>query len=245
MLKTLKKGELLLSNAESMFKQRQWDRALKFYSEYISTIDDSYNTPQVYAKMCQAYYEVRKVKEGLDICSKLIKMESAGEHLLTALLYRAELYLLEDDLENAEKDVQTAAQKFPHHQKVMELQAKVERLKRIASRKNYYKILGVPKTATKREIKKAYRLGALKWHPDKHKSPKDKKIAEKKFKEIAEAYEILIDDQKRQRYDAGEDMEDMGHPGGFTFNPFGTDGFFGKGGNFHFTFGGPGGFRFG
>lgn len=245
MLKTLKKAEQLLSNADSMFSQKQWERALKYYNEYITSIGDPYNIPQVYAKMCQAYYEIRKVKEGLDICSKLIEMESSGDNLLTALLYRAELYLLQDDLDNAQKDVQTLAQKFPHHQKVMELQAKLERMKRMASRKNYYKILGVPKTATKSEIKKAYRKNALKWHPDKHSTPEAKKEAEKKFKEIAEAYEVLIDDQKRARYDAGEDMDDLGHPGGFTFNPFGTDGFFGKGGTFHFTFGGPGGFRFG
>jgi molecular chaperone DnaJ len=63
---------------------------------------------------------------------------------------------------------------------------------------DYYNVLGVTKTATADEIKKAYRKNALKYHPDKN--PGDP-AAEKKFKEISEAYEVLSDDKKRQIYD--------------------------------------------
>jgi molecular chaperone DnaJ len=62
-----------------------------------------------------------------------------------------------------------------------------------------YKILGVSKNASKDEIKKAFRQLALKYHPDKN--PDNRKWAEEKFKEVAEAYEILNDEQKRQLYD--------------------------------------------
>jgi DnaJ family protein B protein 4 len=65
--------------------------------------------------------------------------------------------------------------------------------------KDFYAILGVPKTATADEIKKAYNKGAMKWHPDRHMD--DKETATKKFQEIAEAYEVLRDDQKRKVYD--------------------------------------------
>ncbi|MBO8130688.1 MAG: molecular chaperone DnaJ [Candidatus Marinimicrobia bacterium] len=64
--------------------------------------------------------------------------------------------------------------------------------------KDYYKILGVPRNATKEEIKKAYRKIALKYHPDRN--PGDKE-AEEKFKEAAEAYAVLSDDEKRKIYD--------------------------------------------
>lgn len=63
--------------------------------------------------------------------------------------------------------------------------------------KDYYKTLGISKGATEEDIKKAYRKQALKWHPDKNKSA----AAEEKFKEIAEAYEVLSDPKKREIYD--------------------------------------------
>jgi len=64
--------------------------------------------------------------------------------------------------------------------------------------KDYYKVLGVSKTATKEEINKAYRKLALKYHPDKN---PDNKEAEEKFKELSEAYEVLKDPEKRKKYD--------------------------------------------
>lgn len=64
--------------------------------------------------------------------------------------------------------------------------------------KDYYKILGVTKTATEAEIKQAYRKLALQYHPDKNKGNKD---SEQKFKEISEAYEVLKDNEKRNKYD--------------------------------------------
>lgn len=91
--------------------------------------------------------------------------------------------------------------------------------------KDYYEILGVAKTATAEEIKKAYRKLAIKYHPDRN--PGDT-AAEEKFKEISNAYEVLSDANKRQRYDQ------LGHD---AFTSTGGQGFGGFGG------GGGGGFR--
>ncbi len=66
------------------------------------------------------------------------------------------------------------------------------------SKRDYYEILGLGKDASAAEIKKAYRQLALKYHPDKN---PDNKEAEEHFKEAAEAYEILSDETKRNRYD--------------------------------------------
>ena len=66
------------------------------------------------------------------------------------------------------------------------------------AKRDYYEILGVPKNAAEGDIKKAYRKVALKYHPDRN--PDDKE-AEDKFKEAAEAYEVLSDADKRARYD--------------------------------------------
>jgi DnaJ-class molecular chaperone len=69
----------------------------------------------------------------------------------------------------------------------------------MATKPDYYDILGIPKNAPQDEIKKAYRKQALEWHPDKHKD--NKEAAEKRFKEINEAYQILSDSEKRKAYD--------------------------------------------
>ena len=70
--------------------------------------------------------------------------------------------------------------------------------------KDYYNILGVNKSSNKEEIKTAYKKLALKYHPDKNIDNKEE--AEKKFKEISEAYEILSDDQKKNNYDNGQNI---------------------------------------
>ncbi len=120
----------------------------------------------------------------------------------------------------------------------------------MAEKRDYYEVLGVEKTASAEEIKKAYRKKAIQYHPDKN--PGDKQ-AEEKFKEAAEAYEVLSDPQKRQRYDqfghAGMSGAGGFSGGGFTmediFSQFGdlfeSWGVGGSMGGFSSFFGGGGG----
>ena len=115
----------------------------------------------------------------------------------------------------------------------------------MADNKDYYSILGVSKSATADEIKKAYRKLALQHHPDRNKGDK---VAEGKFKEVTKAYEVLSDPQKRQTYDQfGEAAFEQGGPTGQ--GPFGGfGGFGGQQGPFTYTYttnGGQGGFDFG
>ena len=91
-------------------------------------------------------------------------------------------------------------------------------------KRDYYEVLGVSKTATADEIKKAYRKKAIQYHPDKN--PGDKE-AEEKFKEAAEAYDVLSDEQKRQRYDQFGHAAFSGAGGGGGYGGFGG---FGGGG---------------
>lgn len=124
------------------------------------------------------------------------------------------------------------------------------------AKRDYYEVLGVSKTASADEIKKAYKKMAIKYHPDRQsgKSDAEKKDAEDKFKEAAEAYSVLSDEQKRQQYDQfGFNGPNMGSGfggggfGGFDINDIlnsvfgGGFDFGGGGGGFESFFGGGGG----
>ena len=121
------------------------------------------------------------------------------------------------------------------------------------SKRDYYEVLSVEKGASEQEIKKAYRNLARKYHPDRNKdNPKE---AEEKFKEISEAYEVLIDASKRKRYDqfGHSAVEGDFSPGGFSWSDFSHQGDFddifrdlgfgggGGGSIFDMFFGGGGG----
>ena len=113
----------------------------------------------------------------------------------------------------------------------------------MAEKRDYYEVLGVAKNAEAAEIKKAYRKLALQYHPDRN--PGDKE-AEEKFKEAAEAYDVLSNEEKRRRYDqfghagmgagaggfggAGMSMDDIFAHFGDIFGSFGGFGGFGGGG---------------
>lgn len=108
--------------------------------------------------------------------------------------------------------------------------------------KDLYKLLGVKKNADEKQLKKAYRKQALKWHPDKNQD--NVEAATKKFEEVAEAYETLTDPKKRRLYDqvGYEGMKNNGQGGGGQRGGGGFGGFGGGGGG-GFPGGGGGGFQ--
>ncbi|RDY00099.1 DnaJ protein P58IPK-like protein [Mucuna pruriens] len=184
--------------------------------------------------LCKVLVKLGRGKDALDSCNEALKF---NEELVEALVQRGEAKLLTEDWEGAVEDLRSAAQKSPQDMNIREAVMRAEKALKISKRKDYYKILGISKTASAADIKRAYKKLALQWHPDKNVDNREE--AEAKFREIAAAYEVLSDEDKRVRYDRGEDLEESGMGGGGGgFNPFG-----GGGQQYTFTFEGgfPGG----
>ncbi|KAL7170127.1 hypothetical protein ACSBR2_035058 [Camellia fascicularis] len=184
--------------------------------------------------LCNVLVKLGRGKDAVSSCTEALNID---EEIIEALVQRGEAKLLIEDWEGAVADLKSAAEKSPQDTNIRETLMKAERSLKLSQRKDWYKILGVSKTASISEIKRAYKKLALQWHPDKNVDNREE--AEAKFREIAAAYEVLGDEEKRTRFDRGEDIEDMGMgPGGGGFNPFGGGG---HQYTFHFEGGFPGG----
>jgi DnaJ-domain-containing protein 1 len=137
----------------------------------LEIFDDPYNIIECLSKICNLHVLLKNTKKNaFDDCNKVIDQfkdlsENQNEFYKDSLINRAELYILNDELDSAQSDLNKLNEKFQNDQSVHNLSQKISNLKRIASRKNYYKILGVSKTDKLREIKKAYRKKAIEFHP--------------------------------------------------------------------------------
>ena len=125
------------------------------------------------------------------------------------------------DVDGLAGDVLRFVRGQEHHQVADVLRLLLALAAPLALAQDLYDVLGVLETATDREIKAAYRKQSLQHHPDKVSGEEEKVAATKRFTEIAEAYEILSDDEKRGKYDRGEEIKPEGQQQGSPFqNPF-------------------------
>ncbi|KAI3474658.1 hypothetical protein Pfo_029843 [Paulownia fortunei] len=160
--------------------------------------------------LCKVFVKLGRGKDAVTSCTEVLEIDGDS---VEALVQRGEAKLLVEDWEGAVTDLKLAAEMSPQ---IIEIEPK----------EGLVQILGVSKTASISEIKKAYKKLALQWHPDKNVDNREE--AETKFREIAAAYEVTADsgdEDKRTRYDSGEDIDDNGTGmGGGGFNPFGGGG---------------------
>lgn len=204
LLKNLKKFDEFKEVANGEYKKGNYNEAIKLYTDCLQLDPEyrSYNSI-IYCNRAAAYMNLKKYREALADINKSIELD---HQYAKAYFRRAEIKMENEEYEDALRDFQKVKQLNPNYPGIHERTMECEKLYKKASKKDYYKILGVSKEATEQEIKKAYRALALKYHPDKNTgSEEEKKEAEKKFKEISEAYATLSDPEKRKRYDMGGD----------------------------------------
>ncbi|KAJ6633044.1 DnaJ like subfamily C member 3 [Pseudolycoriella hygida] len=166
--------------------------------------------------LCTCYRKDEEYTKAISKCGDAIKLHNDP----SVLCDRAEAYLETEMFDDAIKDFQAAIEIDESLKRAKDGIERARKLQKQAERRDYYKILGVKKTATKQEIVKAYRKAAQKWHPDAYQGD-EKKVAEKKFIDIAAAKEVLTDPEKRRRFDLGDDPLDPEANQGFQRgNPF-------------------------
>jgi len=217
-----KKAKSLKAKKEegnTAFKAGNLDEAYKLYSEalLIDPCNRSTNA-KLYFNRATVASRQKKTSDCISDCDKALELDP---NYTKALLRRAKCYMETEQYEEAVRDYESVFKSDKSNMEYRQLlqEAKLELKK--SKRKNYYKILGVEKTANDDEIKKAYRKRAMVHHPDRHSSAteEEKKDHEMKFKEVGEAYAILSDEKKRRMYDSGQDLEDGGGHGFHDVDP--------------------------
>lgn len=186
--------------------------------------------------LCHCYQKSQQSIEAITACTNVINL---SPNSLDAHMDRGEAHIQLEEYDEAIDDFQKAKSFDEQSKRVQEALEKAQRLLKQSQKRDYYKILGVPRNARKKDILKAYKTLAKKWHPDMYMDEKEKESAQKKFIDIAAAKEVLTDETKRRQYDNGQDPLDPesqqgggGNPFGQGFDPFRQGG----GGGFNFKF---------
>jgi len=234
--------ERLKEAGNKEFKEGRHEEAIKLYSDALA-IDPNLSgvNKLLYSNRATALKSLKKYEEAIDDLSKAIDMDA---EYIKAYSKRAQCYLEVGRYEEAERDYNMVVLKDPQDREAKKSLSEAKKLRKMQARKDYYKILGVDRNFSEPELNKAYRKRCLESHPDR-KPEAERPEAEKLFKEVQEAYDILKDARKRQAYDAGADLEEIntgetGFHGGFhgdineIFSMFGQNGGRTRGG-FHDT----------
>ncbi|KAL9927236.1 tetratricopeptide repeat protein 2 isoform 2-T2 [Glossina fuscipes fuscipes] len=203
--KTLKdmkeKGNVLFKSGRYREAQTIYTDALK-----IDELNKEINSKLLYNRAL-VNSKIGNTRDAIVDCTNVLDINA---QYLKALLLRARCHNDIEKYEESVSDYEAALQlqKTPEIKKLLR-DAKFALKK--SKRKDYYKILGIPRNASDDEIKKAYRKKALVHHPDRHanSSLDERKEQELKFKEVGEAYAILSDPRKKVRYDNDQDIEDQ------------------------------------
>ncbi|KAF9288327.1 hypothetical protein BGZ68_000457 [Mortierella alpina] len=185
---------------------------------------------KVYSAACKAYTETKDKVSSLKWCTKTLSLDGFN---LEGLIGRGTAHLLSESYEEAIRDF-TKAQEVAggHDHRIHGLLSKAQRLLSQSQQKDHYKTLEVPRSASDREIKKAFRKQARKWHPDTYRGDLLPEQVEKKMAAVNEAYEVLSNPELKARYDNGEDPTNpQGQQAPFTQGFNGQPFFFQQGGS--------------
>ncbi|CAH0476927.1 unnamed protein product [Peronospora belbahrii] len=232
-LKYVNRAEDAMEREAYVEAVEEWRSAVEVHPEHFAM------NKEFYLQLCTSEMRLKHFSEARDACEKVVSYDNDNAQAFATL---SEAYIGLELYEDAVRSAKRALELDNSSREFTEKVAQAEAALKQSKTKNYYKILGVSRTSDAKEIKKAYRKQALEWHPDKHtdKDETEREKVEKRFLDIAEAYEILSNEETRTMYDRGEDV--TGNPQQqqqHHHSPFNNAQFFQQGGRtFRFNFGG-------
>lgn len=251
--------ESVKNKANEIFKQKKYEEAIEEYTKILEFDPNNkkFNS-LILANRALCYQKLNKNVEALRDSNQSIKL---NPFYARGYIKRGNVYMELKMFDDARADFQKAKDLDPNVTGVEGYLNDANKKAESARKRDYYAILGIDKNADEKEIKRAYKKMAMKYHPDRNsESEESKKMSEKKFIDVNDAYTVLSDPKKRSMYDQGVDPlnPEEAQGGGMHFggdaseilkmffggggSPFGfSSGGFGNGSNIKFSFGGPGG----
>ncbi|CAB0017743.1 unnamed protein product [Nesidiocoris tenuis] len=215
--KKVKKVDKFLNDAQAATEKEDYAACVDSLSKILKT---ETKVPMIrylaFSKLCVCQGKNGQESEAIESCNAGLEISRDPELLCD----RAEVYLTMEMYDEAMRDYHEVLDHNEGYGRAKEGLQRAQRLLKQSEKRDYYKILGVKRSATKREIVKAYRKAAQQWHPDNFQDGPEKKKAEKKFIDIAAAKEVLTNEEKRAKFDAGEDPLDPESGQHQGFNPF-------------------------
>ena len=246
------------TKANEIFKQKKYEEAIEEYTKILEFDPNNkkFNS-LILANRALCYQKLNKNVEALRDSNQSIKL---NPFYARGYIKRGNVYMELKMFDDARADFQKAKDLDPNVTGVDGYLNDANKNAEKARKRDYYAILGIDKNADEKEIKRAYKKMAMKYHPDRNsESEESKKMAEKKFIDVNDAYSVLSDPKKRSMYDQGYDPlnPEEASGGGMHFggdaseilkmffggggSPFGfSTGGFENGSNIKFSFGGPG-----
>jgi DnaJ homolog subfamily C member 7 len=217
MIRKIKEMEKIKEEANKLFMSGDNLGAIEAYSKAL--LEDPANKIFNSLILSNRAAAFMKEKDYISALTDINESIELNQNYIKAYMRRGNINTHLGRFQEAYDDYEKVKEKDPHYPE-LENSIRLTKLEEKKSkRKNYYKILGVDQNALPHEIKKAYKKSALIWHPDKNSETEEKRnIAEKTFKDIGEAYTILSNPEKRQRYDNGEDIQEIEGTGGNSAN---------------------------
>ena len=216
------------TKANSLFKSEKYDEAISEYTKLLEFDPENKNFISII--LTNKALCLKKKGKNMEALKDVDEAIKNNPNYATAYIRRALIYEEFKMFDDAKSDLSKAKELDPSNPKIEGYINEANQKVDSARNRDYYQILGLNRNATPEEIKKAYRKLALKYHPDRNsETEQTKKIAQRKFEDVSDAYSVLSDPKKKQMFDQGID----------PLNPENASGAGGPGMSFHFSGGDP------